>query len=206
MKKILLISTTDLSDNGISTFIMQSSKVLSVLGNKVTVVAKNRVDSKRKVELEENNIILLDEFNRSNLFQYFERLIKVIRHEKYDIVHVHGNSNTMAIELLAAQVAGCKVRIAHSHNTTSDHMVVHRLLSPFFKESVTGRFACGKNAGKWLYNNDDFYVVNNGVDFSKYKFDEEKRYLVRRELKINDDDILLGHVGYFNVQKNQEFL
>lgn len=132
MKKILLISTTDLSDNGISTFIMQSSKVLSVLGNKVTVVAKNRVDSKRKVELEENNIILLDEFNRSNLFQYFERLIKVIRHEKYDIVHVHGNSNTMAIELLAAQVAGCKVRIAHSHNTTSDHMVVHRLLSPFF--------------------------------------------------------------------------
>ena len=81
MKKILLISTTDLSDNGISTFIMQSPKVLSVLGNKVTVVAKNRVDSKRKVELEENNIILLDEFNRSNLFQYFERLIKVIRQE-----------------------------------------------------------------------------------------------------------------------------
>lgn len=205
-KKILLINTVILGDNGISTFVIQSAKILSELGNSVTVVATNKVDEKRKNELEENNVKLLDDFNRSNVLRYFQRLLMLIKHEKYDIVHVHGNSNTMAIELVAAQLGGCKVRIAHSHNTTSDHMVVHRLLSPFFKESVTGRFACGKNAGKWLYNNDDFYVVNNGVDFSKYKFDEEKRYLVRRELKINDDDILLGHVGYFNIQKNQEFL
>ena len=79
-KKILLINTVNLSDKGISTFVIQSAKILSELGNSVTVVATNKVDSKRKVELEENNIILLDEFNRSNLFQYFERLIKVIRH------------------------------------------------------------------------------------------------------------------------------
>ena len=155
-KKILLINTVILSDNGISTFVIQSAKILSELGNSVTVVATNKVDEKRKNELEENNVKLLDDFNRSNVLRYFQRLLMLIKHEKYDIVHVHGNSNTMAIELVATQLGGCKVRIAHSHNTTSDHMKVHKILSPLFKESVTGCFACGVDAGKWLYPDKSF--------------------------------------------------
>ena len=205
-KKILLINTVILSDNGISTFVIQSAKILSELGNSVTVVATNKVDEKRKNELEENNVKLLDDFNRSNVLRYFQRLLMLIKHEKYDIVHVHGNSNTMAIELVAAQIGGCKVRIAHSHNTTSDHMKVHKILSPLFKESVTGCFACGVDAGKWLYPDKEFYVVNNGVDSDTYVFSEKMRKSTRVKLNIKDEEILLGHIGGFNFQKNQEFL
>ena len=73
-KKILLINTVILSDNGISTFVIQSAKILPELGNSVTVVATNKVDEKRKNELEENNVKLLDDFNRSNVLRYFQRL------------------------------------------------------------------------------------------------------------------------------------
>ena len=132
----------------------------------------------------------------------------LIKHEKYDIVHVHGNSNTMAIELVCEpRLGGCKVRIAHSHNTTSDHMkVFHKILSPLFKESVTGCFACGVDAGKWLYPDKEFYVVNNGADSDTYVFSEKMRKSTRVKLNIKDEEILLGHIGGFNFQKNQELL
>ena len=51
---------------------------------------------------------------------------------KYDVIHIHGNSATMAVETMAAALAGVKVRIAHSHNTTCTHMKAHRILYPFF--------------------------------------------------------------------------
>ncbi|MCO4647099.1 putative glycosyltransferase EpsF [Streptococcus infantarius subsp. infantarius] len=50
----------------------------------MTVVATNKVDEKRKNELEENNVKLLDDFNRSNVLRYFQRLLMLIKHEKIE--------------------------------------------------------------------------------------------------------------------------
>lgn len=206
-KKILLICTINLGiGDGISKFVLDSAKELRKLGNDVTILTSNNVDILIKEDLKKQGIALKDKMRRNSTLQYFINLIKVIREERYDIVHVHGNSNTMSIELVAAQIAGCKVRISHGHNTKTDNIVLHRILTPFFKESVTSRFACGVEAGNWLYHNKDFYIVNNGIDLENYKFNVEKRKVVRRSLGIGEGDILIGHVGSFNYQKNQKFL
>lgn len=206
-KKILLICTMDFAIGyGIAKFVLDSAEELKKLGNDISILAPNNVEMPIKEVLKKQGITLKDKMERRKTIHYFFRLIKFIKKEKFDIVHVHGNSNTMAIELLAAQIAGCKVRISHAHNTRTNNIVLHRLLSPFFKEAVTNRFACGIDAGNWLYSDKDFYVVNNGIDFNKYKFNNEKRKEVRNSLGISKNDILIGHVGSFNYQKNQKFL
>jgi glycosyltransferase involved in cell wall biosynthesis len=145
-------------------------------------------------------------FRKSNTIRYLRKLTQIIKTEKYDIVHAHGNSCTLAIELLAAKMGGCKVRIAHSHNTTCEHMRVHKLLRPIFEIACKGRFACGEEAGKWLFHRKPFTIIRNGIDLGMYERNEEIRSNTRTKLGVLDHEILLGHVGLFNYQKNHEFL
>lgn len=53
---------------------------------------------------------------------------------------------------------------------------------------------------------DNCLVVNNGIDFSKFKFDKEVRNKTRQMLGIRAQDFVIGHVGRFTKQKNQIFL
>lgn len=205
-KNILLISTVNLEDNGIATFVMQSAKILTKLGNEVTIIPKNRVDLSRKKELIQQGVKIHDDVPRKKIIRYFFELVKNIKKNRYDIVHVHGNSNTMAVELLAAKIAGCKVRISHSHNTKTNHEYINKSLYLLFKNIVTYRLACSQEAGKWLYGKENFEVINNGIWLEDYLFNLEKRREIRKQLKIKDTTKLLGHVGRFNAQKNQEFL
>lgn len=140
----------------------------------------------------------------SNPVGYINKLINVA--QKYDILHVHGNSATMVLEMLAAKLAGVKIRIAHSHNTTCRMKIIDRLCRPFFYKLCNGRMACGIEAGKWLFNNTDFIVLNNGIDSQRYKFSIIDRYSIRNSLGIRENEIIIGHIGNFVEQKNHDFL
>src|SRR5699024_3084933 len=62
-------------------------------------------------------------------------------------------------------------------------------------------------ASEWLYGkgNSEILIINNGIDYSKYKFSSEKRIELKRELKLKDK-FVLGHVGNFLDVKNHEYL
>lgn len=143
---------------------------------------------------------------RSSLFKYIKTLYSIIKKNKYDIIHVHGNSSSMLIEMIVAKCAGCNIRITHSHNTTSNHPHIHRLLRPLFNRFVTGRLACGIDAGNWMYGKSNFVVVNNGINTERFRFKQRSRDNIRTILSVEKDTILLGHVGFFNDQKNHMFL
>ena len=139
-------------------------------------------------------------------FRYVNALRRWIKAEKYDLIHVHGSSATLVLEMLAAWMAGCKVRIAHSHNTSCRQKWVHYLLRGLFRRLCTHRLACGEAAGRWMHGERPFQVVNNGVDTRRFAFQECARAAVRQQYAIGPQEILLGHVGYFNEVKNQGFL
>lgn len=205
--KILLVNTVPLEANGISTFIINSAKLLSERKNQVSILASNDVDERIKEDLTQNGIDLKIIKNRkSNPIKYFYFLKQYLRKENFDVVHVNGNSTTISIELFAAKIANIKGRIAHSHNTTTDHPFINALLRPLFEYSVNGRLACNISAGRWLFKNRTFKVITNGIDLSIYNFNLNTRLKYRNKLKIKDNEILLGHVGSFNYQKNQIFL
>lgn len=137
---------------------------------------------------------------------YVRALAKRIQAGGYDGIHVHGNSATMVLEMLAARLAGCKMRIAHSHNTTCKYMQVHKLMNPLFQHLCTHRLACGEDAGKWLFGSRQFTVIRNGIDTEKFAFHSAARAQIRKAMAVEDDQILIGHVGLFNEAKNQSFL
>ena len=141
-----------------------------------------------------------------NPVSYIRALAKRIKDGGYDAIHVHGNSATMVLEMLAARIAGCKMRIAHSHNTTCKYMQVHKLMNPLFQRLCTHRLACGEDAGKWLFGNRDFTVIRNGIDTRKFAFQHQARVQLRKDLGVEENHILIGHVGLFNEAKNQSFL
>lgn len=205
--KIAFINTVNLEENGISTFILNNSYILSQWGIKVTVIVPNEVKNELRIALRLKNIKLVELPMRSIYPQnYFFKLMRILKKEKFDVVHVNGNSTTMAVELLAAYFAGIKLRIAHSHNTTTDHKKINKLLRPLFNIVTNGRIACNVAAGKWLFPHDKFLVIKNGINLSHFKFNKQKRNKYRDKLNLTKDSILLGHVGRFNQQKNQQFL
>lgn len=205
--KVLLINTVNFEANGISTFIINVARELVKNNIDVTILASNKVDSKLKNTLKKQGIHLKIISGRmSKPIKYFNSLKAYLSSEKFDVVHVNGNSTTMAVELSAAKLAGINKRIAHSHNTTTEHPIVNKILRPLFEVCVNGRVACNEAAGKWLFRNSKFTVIPNGINLNDYFFSEYKRRAYRQKLRVKDDDILLGHVGEFNYQKNQIFL
>ena len=205
--KILLINTVPLASNGISTFIINSAIGLSSKNIDVTIATSNLVDNKLKQKLYKNNIKLVEFKSRNkNPFEYFRDLESYLKNNRFDVVHVNGNSTTMAIELFAAKLAKVKLRIAHSHNTTTEDPTINTILNPLFKYSINGRLACNDAAGRWLYKSNDFVVIRNGIDLDKYKYSYKNRLKIRKQLGIDENEILLGHIGVFNFQKNQSFL
>lgn len=138
-----------------------------------------------------------------NIHRYISKLSDISRH--YDMIHVHGNSATLAIELLAAKNGGIKHRVAHSHNTSCKMVFADKLLRPIFYRLCNGRLACGRDAGKWLYGNRPFQIIQNGINTSRFRFDESKRTAIRKSLGWKDK-IIIGHVGNFVEAKNHKFI
>lgn len=206
--KVLLVSTNDLGDNGISTFIINNAKLLASRPDvQIDVLAPNDVDSKIREDLVASDVRVFRIPNRnSKQLEYFKSLVSLLKKEKYDVLHVNGSSTIMSIELAAGFFAGVKVRIAHSHNTVTEHASLNKALRPAFEMFVSQRLACNEAAGKWLFKNKPFTVIDNGIFLDRYQYNQDTRNKVRMNLGISPDTILIGHVGGFNHQKNQAFL
>ncbi len=137
---------------------------------------------------------------------YCVKLYKILKQEKYDIVHVHGSSSLLFLQLLTAKLAGVKVRIAHSRNTETDHKKINALFRPIFNYLYTDAFSCGYEAGEWLFGKKkDFTIIPNGKDSKVFGYNKQKRNEYREKYQLGNK-IVLGHVGNFNYQKNHEFL
>lgn len=205
--KLLIVSTVKYRKNGISSVIdnYYSDPVFDHWDIRFLFPVGSDEAMIRELEAKGGQVYLCSR-SMKRAPMYCAQVTKLVRREGFDAVHVHGNSATMALEMLGAALGGCRVRMAHSHNTTCKHMAVHKLFTPVFQKLCTHRLACGVAAGKWLYGSRDFTVVNNGVDTGRYAFDVAARAAIRQRFAIPEGAVLVGHVGSFNPQKNQSFL
>lgn len=205
--KILQIPTGGLFSDGILSCIVEYMTAMDKSGMDIQVLATNNPE-KSVVEKVENSgcRVVSIPYRKKNIVKYFFALYRYISKEKIDIVHVHGSSAIMSAELIAARLAGCKARIAHSHNTTCENQKADKIFRPFFYRSYTMAFACGQDAGRWMFGKRKFTIIPNGRNLKKYEYDTEKRIEYRNKLGILSDALVIGHVGRFNRQKNHEYL
>lgn len=206
MIKVLNIITGGLGREGISMTQLEFMKVMKKDEVQVDIAAvhDDEDDVINDFSVAGCKVIKFPDRKRE-LFKYIIYLYKLIKSEKYDVVHVHGSSAIMCIELLTAKFAGVHVRIAHSRNTLSDYEKIDRLLRPLFYGSYTHALACGKEAGEWLFGKREFTVIHNGKDLERFSYSPTKRELIRKKYNLCDE-IAIGFVGNLNKQKNIPFL
>lgn len=205
-KKILVVITTGFTSwGGLTTVFMNYYRAMDKENLLIDVASMNEAEQELVQEIADNGgkyIKFTDK--RKNPIRYYQEYWKICK--DYDVVHIHGNSPTMAGELYMAKVKKIPIRIAHNHTTQGKHPILNILLSPAFRHSYTVGIACSKQAGDWLYKTKNYKVMKNTIEVQKYGFKDEVRGMLRRNYNIESNDIVYGHVGKFVDQKNHIFL
>lgn len=152
--------------------------------------------------------------SKKNPIKHVHEMYRVLKSEKFDILHI-ATTEWAFIAASLGMLAGCKVRISHSHMAEHPGSLLGKIV--FGLKIHLGRifaneyWACGEDAGVVLFGKKAFEtgkvtVFNNAIDIPKYAYSPNKRNGLRQDLGIADDTFVIGHVGRFTAQKNHDFL
>ncbi len=205
--RVLEVLTVPFGKNGITKCVMNYITRFDPSHVRCDLAVQNVPDAEsiRMIERIGGQVFVLGNRN-SDPINYIHRLEIVVNEREEQIVHAHGNSATLYVEMLAAKRGGAAIRIPHSHNTTCKMKLADKLLRRPFQKSYTHAAACGEEAGRWLFGDVPFLVLNNAVPAEHFHFDMQKRAETRAAFGIPQDAFTICHVGSFNEQKNQLFL
>lgn len=145
--------------------------------------------------------------------------VEYVLSQGYDAIHLHTSSwRGFLIEEIAMEMGVGKV-IVHSHSTGIDvadgrerekQIEEHEWYkSQFSMEYATDVCACSSLAADWLFGpaipREQVRILPNAIDVSRYHFRPGKRQEIRVRLNL-ENRIVIGNVGRYSYQKNQEFL
>lgn len=205
--RVLIIDTNPMIYDGIFSAIINYAEHIDKTKISLDFVAINEnIDETivRRIKALNANLYILSERNKKTL-NYIIRLSQLIKKNKYDLVHAHGSSCTLATEMLASTLAGTPC-CPHSHSTSCSHKKIHTLLRPLFNMLYKNGFACGAEAGQWLYGKRKYTILKNGIDTDKFAFSVKDRKIYRDKYNIKTDEIVLIHIAHFTQVKNHVFL
>ncbi|MGL4875757.1 MAG: glycosyltransferase [Clostridium sp.] len=145
-----------------------------------------------------------------NPIKNYRETKKFLIKNKVDVIHCHMTLGN-CIPLIAAKRAKVKLRICHAHETgTSTRGILDKIVEKIYKKicllCANKYIACGNVAGRFLYGNNEFIILNNALDLEKFRYNEEIRKKIREEMKISEECMLIGHVGRFIGVKNHRFI
>lgn len=144
-----------------------------------------------------------------NIIQYCKDIEELLD-SKFDIVHFHKNSAANILPIILAKKHNIHTIIVHSHNTAPSKGMIskflHFLNRGYLCKAADKRFACSKDAGKWMFCNEEFQIISNGIVTKKFLYNDNTRKEIRKEFGILDNTVVIGHVGRFTSQKNHMFL
>lgn len=128
-------------------------------------------------------------------------------HPEYKIIHVHQDCLSSVI-LKSAKKNGVPVRIAHSHSSSQDKNLKY-LIKLWYKRLIpkyaTNLFACGKDAGDWMFGGANYRIINNAIAAKENVYNMQRREIIRAELGLNDA-FVIGLTARFVASKNHSFL
>lgn len=132
-------------------------------------------------------------------------------HPEYRIIHSH-MSELGYYDFMEAEKAGVPVRICHAHNRPYGldlKSPVRWYYKTMMRPHITDLFTCGEESADWLFgrkNRSRFVQMNNAIDAKQYAYCLQTRQRMRRTLGIAEDQLVIGHVGRFDPQKNHKLI
>lgn len=155
------------------------------------------------------NVYYLGRVKEIGIFNYLKGFYKLLKNNKYKVVHSYLGLND-AVILSLAKLAKVKKRISHVRtniNKVKKKKYIKALLKFVIKINSTYLLAASKLAGESLYGKSKFDVIPNALDIQKFMdVDKENIENFKKKMILSDNMIILGHVGRFSYEKNHDYL
>ncbi len=141
-------------------------------------------------------------------------VLKVMKDGGYDVVHCHSDGWRAVIFKKLSKKAGIKLFCIHAHRTSNNPGFIQNN-SAYFKfnrflsrKNADIKFTCGTEAARFIYGDcDDYVTIPNGIDLNKCNnVLSLNRVELRKNLGIDENEIMIFHAGRFVVQKNHGFI
>lgn len=140
----------------------------------------------------------------------FIKTYSYLKSNRIDVVHCHMTLMNI-FPLLAAKIAGVKKRICHSHgfDLRKKNFII-KIIEQLIKKACIGLstdlYACGEDAGKYLYGDKKIKIINNALIIPNFQYSIKNRKIIRRKYNFQNNERVILHVGRFEEQKNHIFL
>ena len=218
MLRILIGYFIDGKHSGIDKYILSFINTIKSEDIYIDILTSNS-DQEFMEKYVKYNVRMIDIPRLRSPYKQYKRMNQIFKENSYDIAYFNISESFNAIGIYSANKNKIKKIIIHSHASDVDvrdplkRFFLHGL-NQIFKSKIakwgTTFLACSKKAAQWLYpnrviQNNMYKIIYNAIDNRKFKYNEEIRNRKREELNLNDK-VVLGHVGNFCYQKNQEFL
>lgn len=205
MKRILIVPTLGLGLEGITTVIYNYIHAMDRQDLQLHFLTYGNLQPVLRDRFSALGTINFVSDRKQSTAAYVKDYIRLLREQRFDVVHIHGNSGTMAIETVLAKLCGVPRVLIHTHSTKTDHPMVNAILKYPMMLFADERIACARGSGAWLYGSWKHTVLNNAIDLGRFSYDPACRAECREEFGIRNE-FLVGHIGHFSTPKNHFFL
>lgn len=216
--------------NGVSTSIYMLEKALRKKGHQVFIVTVNPKTMKYKYE--KNNKIIKIPGIKTGIYDYRLtgiypiRAIKTIKKWNLDVIHTHTEFGIGTFARIIAKQLN--IPLVHTYHTMYEDYV-HYITKGYFKgtskkivEYLT-KFYCDKTTKELIvptkkaydlfkekYKVDkNVHIIPTGIEIEKFykeNINEKKLQMIKDNLNIKNDDIVILYIGRLGQEKNVDFL
>lgn len=216
MKPRILCIVGNMNAGGAETFLMKMFRKLDKRKYQMDfcVSANNKGFYDDEIEKLGGKIIHITKKTKNPLKNFFD-IKNAVKKGNYQSVMRISQHSMSALDLFAAKMGGAKKLIFRSSNSNSCGSFLNRIMHLIFKPLAiiipNVKIAPSDKAaihmfGEKQYKNGKVVILNNGLSIDEYKYNGEIRNRKRKELNIDDDELIIGHVGRMTQQKNHLFL
>lgn len=211
--KILYVTTIS---NTVNTFLIPHIKMLIRQGHQVDVAFnfEQEVSTElikmgckiHKLELQRSPL------NKGNFLSY-KYLHKIIKDEKYDLVHTHTPVASAVTRLACRKLKNVKVYYtAHGFHFYKGSPIqswliyyfIEKWLSKYTDVLITINKEDYQRARKLLNAKQVVYIPGVGLDTNKFSVVAEDKLSIREELGFSENDFVVLSIGELNKNKNHE--
>lgn len=162
------------------------------------------------------NIFQVPSLGEIGPVRYLNQLKKIMTANNYIAIHCHTDFQG-GFPALAAKISGIEKRICHSHSNSwpKGKSIKARLtliaLQTLIKLTTTNYCSCSTEAAEFLFgrkkvNQGKVNILKNGIDIDEFMKINNCRDSVIKELCLQKDVKIIGHVGRFSESKNHQFI
>ena len=218
MKKIkICFFINGFVNGGVESVIYNYIKYINKSQFEIQIISYDIIKDEKAYQkfLEENIKIHMVSFWKRDFIKCWKEVNRILENEQYDIMHAHMNDINW-IPILQAYIKRVPIRITHSHMAynKSELSVFRKVL--FYVEKQIGKvfsnaqFACSMDALREVSDIKDdenyhTYIMKNAIETHDFLFSQNKREKVRSGVGLSDE-VLIGHIGRFEKQKNHKFI